>query len=77
MGLFRLVVCFALISIALAEKPAGERELRDGIRRALFVSESLPALQAEKHGTFEPEPGIVAERISYATQFGMRVPAIL
>src|SRR5262245_54036566 len=77
MSLFRLVVCFALLSIALAEKPAGERELRDGIRRALFVSEPLPALQAEAHGSFEPEPGIVAERISYATQFGMRVPAIL
>jgi dienelactone hydrolase len=77
MSLLRLVVCFALISIALADAPAEERELRDGIRRALFVSEPLPALKVEKHSSFEPEPGIVAERISYATQFGMRVPAIL
>jgi len=47
------------------------------IRQALFVPEELPPLAAESHGQFEPEPGVVAERVSYQTQFGLRVPAIL
>ena len=29
------------------------------------------------HGMFQAAPGVVAERVSYSTQFGMRVPAIL
>ncbi|MBK9170428.1 MAG: prolyl oligopeptidase family serine peptidase [Bryobacterales bacterium] len=47
------------------------------IREALFVPNPLPPLAVEHHGTFEPEPGIVAERVSYASAYGMRVPAIL
>jgi dienelactone hydrolase len=47
------------------------------IRRALFVPDTPPPLNARVHSTFQPEPGVVAERISYGTQFGMRVPAIL
>jgi dienelactone hydrolase len=29
------------------------------------------------HGEFEPAPGVVARRVSYQTEFGLRVPAIL
>jgi dienelactone hydrolase len=29
------------------------------------------------YGSFEPTPGVVAERITYGTEFGMRIPAIL
>ncbi|MEO7652375.1 MAG: prolyl oligopeptidase family serine peptidase [Bryobacteraceae bacterium] len=47
------------------------------IRKALFVPDPLPPLAAKVFGTFEPSPGVVAERITYASQFGMRVPAIL
>lgn len=54
-----------------------ESELRGRIQAALFATDPLPALASKHHGSFEPEPGIVAERISYATQYGMRVPAIL
>lgn len=50
---------------------------RDVIKRALFITAALPALAVETHGHFEPEPGVVAERVSYATQFGLRVPAIV
>jgi dienelactone hydrolase len=55
----------------------GEPDLRARIKAALFASDPLPELQPQSHGSFEPEPGVVAERISYGTQFGMRVPAIL
>jgi hypothetical protein len=41
------------------------------IRSTLFVPDPLPPLAAEVHGSFEPEPGVVAERVTYATQFGM------
>jgi dienelactone hydrolase len=51
--------------------------LRSEIRSALFVPDPLPELDSESHGQFEPTPGVVAERVSYATQFGMRIPAIL
>ena len=53
------------------------RRWQAAIRKALFVSDPLPRLDAVIHGRFEPDPGIVAERISYATQFGLRVPAIV
>ena len=60
-----------------ALSPVQEAEWRSRIRRTLFVPEALPDLEARTHGRFEPEPGVVAERVSYGTQFGMRVPAIL
>jgi dienelactone hydrolase len=54
-----------------------EAEWRKRIRDTLFVPEPLPALVPQSHGSFEPVSGVIAERISYGTQFGMRVPAIL
>ena len=56
---------------------SGEDELRRRIRSALFVPDTLPALDVEVHGKFEPMPGVIAERITYNTLFGMKVPAIL
>ena len=56
----------------------GQQELiRLKIGENFFLPEPRPALDAEIHGQFEPEPGIVAERISYETEFGMLVPAIV
>lgn len=53
------------------------RRWRSSMRRALFVPEPLPQLASVNHGRFEPAAGVVAERISFATQFGMRIPAIV
>jgi len=50
---------------------------RAQIRRTLFVPDPLPPLDVESHGRFQPAPGVVAERVTYTTQFGLRVPAIL
>jgi dienelactone hydrolase len=47
------------------------------IKRALFVPDPLPPLDPETHGRFQPAPGVLAERVSYWTQFGLRIPAIL
>ncbi len=67
-----LLVLFAVG--ALAGNPA---ETRKRIRESLFVTDPLPPLEAVVHGRFEPEPGVIAERVTYATQYGLRVPAIL
>jgi dienelactone hydrolase len=67
----------ALASIhAAPPTPAQEQAWRDGIKQALFIGPP-PALAPEKHGEFEPVPGVVAERVTYGTQFGLRVPAIV
>src|SRR5438132_11531760 len=51
--------------------------LRTQIAANFFVPDPLPALDAQTHRQFEPAPGVSAEAVSYTTQFGMRVPAIL
>jgi len=56
---------------------AQEAEWREQIRAALFAVDPLPELAPTSHGEFEPAPGVVAERVTYATQFGLRVPAIV
>ncbi|HWA10771.1 MAG TPA: prolyl oligopeptidase family serine peptidase [Opitutaceae bacterium] len=51
--------------------------LRAQIRANFFVPDPLPALDAKTHRRFSPAPGVAAEAVTYATEFGMRVPAIL
>jgi dienelactone hydrolase len=62
------------LAFAVAEQP---EEIRRRIKATLFVPEPPPALAAASFGSFEPTKGIVAERITYSTEFGMRIPAIL
>lgn len=56
---------------------AKARELRTQIKAHFLVPEPLPALDAITHRRFTPAPGVVAEAVTYVTEFGMRVPAIL
>ena len=57
--------------------PARVDALRAQIRETLFVPNPLPALDATTRRKFSPAPGVVAEAVTYATEFGTRVPAIL
>jgi dienelactone hydrolase len=58
--------------------PVSQQERwRSQIRATLFIPDPLPALESITHGRFEPDAGVVAERVTYATQFGLRVPAVL
>src|SRR6516225_1035019 len=72
-----------LLPLLLAACPclfAAEQQpevLRRRIAETLFVPDPLPALAPIHSGSFEPAHGVVAERISYGTEFGMRIPAIL
>jgi len=50
---------------------------RNEILRTLAVPQPLPELKPETFGSFSPEPGVVAEKLTYGTEFNMRVPAVL
>ncbi|SEC44737.1 alpha/beta hydrolase family protein [Terriglobus roseus] len=50
---------------------------RAEIRKQLYVPNKLPALEAKVWSTFSPMPGVIADRVTYATADGMRVPAIV
>ena len=77
--LFALVFLVSSISLAFAAPVSKDqvKQWRRQIRQALFVPDPLPELQPETHGSFSPVPGVVAERVSYGTEFGMRIPAIV
>jgi hypothetical protein len=57
-----------------AEKTLGWRQQ---IREMLFVADPPPPVDAKLYSSFGPEPGIVAERLTYQTAYGQFVPAIL
>lgn len=63
-------------SVALVGKVQAE-QWRAEIRKALFISDLLPPLATKQYGSFSPTPGVVAERVTYGTEYGMRVPAIV
>jgi dienelactone hydrolase len=68
-----LLVC----TLAAAPETSRDTKWRATIREVLKIPDPLPPLAARTHSRFEPSPGVVAERLTYGTQFGMRVPAIL
>ena len=72
------LAAFLLVIPAYGGATKGQvRQWREQIRRALFVPSPLPALDAKTYGSFTPEPGVIAERVTYGTAYGMRIPAIL
>lgn len=76
----RIALLFVIASLTVrgaASVPGQAEAWRAQIAEALHLSDALPALAAVSHGRFEPEPGVVAERISYGTLYDMRVPAVL
>ena len=82
---FRAVVlAFAAFGTAAgaasnATRPAAlaqYHQWRRQIKQALFIEDHLPALAPKSFGTFSPAEGVVAERMTFATSYGMRVPAI-
>lgn len=54
-----------------------QEQLQTAIRDNFFVPDPLPPLNPVTHRSFQPAPGVVAEAVTYTTQFGTRVPAIL
>ena len=50
---------------------------RSEVIRTLKVPQPLPDLKVQSFGRFSPEPGVVAEKVTYGTEFNMRVPAVV
>jgi dienelactone hydrolase len=81
---FILISAAALLASAAAAaavspplNAARVAQLRKQICDNFFVPDPLPPLDARIYRTFLPSPGVRAEAVSYKTQFGVRVPAIL
>lgn len=47
------------------------------IRKQLFLPSVLPKLEPRTWSTFSPTPGVLADRVTYATADGLLVPAII
>ena len=60
-----VLILFLIIACGWCAPP---EELRRRIADTLFVPNPQPALSPVSYGSFEPAPGVVAERISYATE---------
>ena len=67
----------SILLLLFAPDSFDESQLRHQIEMTFFVSDPLPPPNAKQFGRVEIEPGIVADRVTYATEFGMRVPAII
>jgi hypothetical protein len=50
---------------------------REQAKAALFLPKTVPPVAARDFGSFTPMPGVIAHRVTYGTQFGMRVPAVV
>ena len=60
--------------------PATEAQFarwREQASAALFLPTIMPPVSARDFGSFTPMPGVVAHRVTYGAQFGMRVTAIV
>ena len=63
-----------------ADHPASAEQLtawRAQARAALFFSGDAPALAPQRFGNFVPMAGVTATRVTFGTQFGGRIPAII
>ena len=50
---------------------------REQAKAALFIPTIAPPVGAHDFGSFTPMRGVVAHRVTYGTQFGMRVTAVV
>jgi hypothetical protein len=65
---------------AAVTDPASDRQFtawREQAKAALFIPDEMPAPEAHDYGSFSPMAGVVAHRVTYASLYGMRVPAIV
>jgi len=51
--------------------------LRRQIRQTLHVPDPLPKLAGKTYGRFAPTKDVAADRVSFGTDYGLRVPAIV
>jgi dienelactone hydrolase len=72
-----LLLITALTANAQTKTPAQLESLRKQAVQALFIDSPLPALQTKTYTAFNATSNIRVEHVTFATQYGMRVPAIV
>lgn len=65
------------VSLCLAAAHPNWDDLRARIDSTLHIALPLPQLEDKSFGTFAPAPGVQADRVSYASGYYLRVPAIV
>ncbi|MBV9762911.1 MAG: alpha/beta fold hydrolase [Acidobacteriaceae bacterium] len=73
----RIAFCLSLALAGYGSTHTDWQNLRDKIRATLHIPEPLPNIEAKAYDHFSPVPDVTAERVSYATDYGLRVPAIV
>jgi dienelactone hydrolase len=77
----RILRPFLLFWIALSALSAAShpdwKTLREQIKTTLHIPDPLPETDSKSYGKFSVAPGVSAERVSYRTDYRLRVPAIL
>ena len=63
--------------LSAQQQAARLKQWRETIRKQLYIPSPLPKLDAKTWSTFSPMPGVLADRVTYATASGMVVPAII
>jgi len=77
---FAVALAFAFvpaITHAQSLTPAQLEQLRVRANQALFIDSPLPPLAAHTFATLPVNDNVRIEQVTFATQFGMRVPAIV
>ena len=75
-----LLLATFLAATVAAQQPTDGAQFarwRTEIKNALYVPAPLPSLHTQMYGSFTPAEGVIADRVTYGTQFDMRVPAIV
>jgi len=66
-----------LFAQASEDYPRRAAQWRSEIRKALYLPDQLPPLEAKTWSSFSPARGVLADRVTYRTASGMLVPAIV
>lgn len=77
MRFLRLLLSFAFVCPAFCASHRNDSQTRQQIETTLHIPNPLPSPDAKSYVQFAPAQGIAADRVSYATAYGMRVPAIV
>lgn len=67
----------AFFALPIAAATQNWQALRQQIKTTLHIPDPLPNLASKPYDQFSPAPGITADRVSYATDYVLRVPAIV
>lgn len=77
LGVLALFALAVVLPASAKASRAQVKQWRAEIRHALYIPTPLPSLNTKDYGSFSPEPGVIAERVTYGTEYGMRIPAIV